>query len=93
MVGGSHRKGAQLQWQASEVEETGKRGSNQRPSTKNQIGGNPVARRPRRRIGQGHPLSGARTHGGLPTRASGAKPPAQRVHVVQVRGHVLETIF
>jgi len=47
----------------------GKRGPNQRPSTKNPTSRNPVVRRPRRRIGQEHSLSGARTHGGLLTRA------------------------
>jgi len=82
-----------MQWQASEGEETGKRGPNQRPPIKTLISGNTVARRPQGRIGQEHPLIGTRTHGGLPTRTSGAKPPAQCVHVVQVRKHVLETFL
>ncbi|CAK9857535.1 unnamed protein product [Sphagnum jensenii] len=82
MVGGSHRKGVQKQWQISEGEEVRKRGPNQRPSTQNPTGESPVAERPRRRRGQEHSLNGARTLGGLATRASGVKPPAQRVQVV-----------
>ncbi|CAM6002851.1 unnamed protein product, partial [Sphagnum balticum] len=56
LAGGSHRKSTQKKWRTSEGKETRKRDPNQKPSTKNPIGGNPVAERSQRRISHEHTL-------------------------------------
>ncbi|CAK9201056.1 unnamed protein product [Sphagnum troendelagicum] len=93
MVGGSHRKGAKMQWQASEGEETGKKGlesetSNKKPDwQKSGCKKTPKTNR-----------SGASSQRRKDTwrtfyKSKWRELPALHIHVVQVRRHMLETLL
>ncbi len=87
------RKGAALQQQNHARKKEDKRSQNQNPAGKNRVSGGLATKRSRRRASQGDSLGSARPPGKRAPRKSSKEQPAQLGLLVQVRRHMLKTVF